>query len=76
MTIPVERMNAVNHTREFLYELLNPQKTPRIPKYIREQALHCLRHYPSEFDMDMISFREDMVCNEGLSYKVFGKGHK
>jgi len=76
MTVPNERTNSVNRTREFLYELLNPQKTPKIPKYIREQALHCLRHYPSEFDMDIISFREDTEGNYEIPYKVFGKGHK
>jgi hypothetical protein len=51
MTIPIERTNAVNNTRKFLRSLLDPKKTPRVPKMIRKQAYWCLRHFPTEFDM-------------------------
>lgn len=70
MTVPVERTNAVLNTQEFLYSLLDPKKTPRVPKEIREQAHHLLRHYPTKFDMDIISDRED--TNNNIP-KVFGK---
>jgi len=53
MTIPYERLNAVVKTEQFLLELIDPSKTPRIPKHIRQQALYCLRHYPSKLDMEM-----------------------
>lgn len=49
MTIPIERTRAVNKAREFLYDLLDPKKTPRVPKAIREKALRILKHYPGEF---------------------------
>jgi hypothetical protein len=39
------------HTRLFLLELTNPEKTPRVPKDVRETASYCLRHYPSEWEM-------------------------
>lgn len=55
MTLPYERLRAVNGTRDFLYDLLDPKKTPRVPKDIRRQALRCLRHYPSEYDMEETS---------------------
>ncbi len=70
MTVPVERTNAVIHTHEFLYSLLDSKKTPRVPKEIREQAHRLLRHYPTKFDMDIISDRED--TNNNIP-KVFGK---
>jgi hypothetical protein len=70
MTVPVERTNAVLNTQEFLYSLLDPKKTPRVPKEIREQAHRLLRHYPTKFDMDTISDRED--ANNNIP-KVFGK---
>jgi hypothetical protein len=70
MTVPVERTNAVLNTQEFLYSLLDPKKTPRVPKEIREQAHRLLRHYPTKFDMDTISDRED--TNNNIP-KVFGK---
>ncbi len=75
MTVPIERTNAVNWTREFMYELIDPKKTPRVPKAVRQQALHLLRHYPSEFDMKLIADREDLRWQENtIGYKVFGNG--
>lgn len=53
MTIPSERTRAVMQTEKFLEDLLDPKKTPRVPKHIRKQALWCLRHYPSQFDMEL-----------------------
>lgn len=49
MTLPEERVRAVNQTREFLYSLLNPKTTPRVPSKVRKQAAACLRHYPYEY---------------------------
>lgn len=72
MTVPVERTNAVLWTQEFLVDLCNPKKTPRVPKDVRERARRLLRHYPSEFDMDVIARRED--GDTRCLHKVFGKG--
>jgi hypothetical protein len=49
MTLPDERYRAVVQTQRFLLEILT---TARIPKVIKDQARACLRHYPSEWDMD------------------------
>jgi hypothetical protein len=73
MTIPLERTNAVVNTEQFLVELLDPKKTPRVPRYIREQAHRLLRHYPTKFDMQLIAKRED-ATQDVMSYKVFGEG--
>ena len=51
MTLPDERFRSIQRTEEFLQDLMNPQKTPRIPKEIREQARWCLRHYPSYYNL-------------------------
>ena len=48
MTLPDERYRAVVQTRQFLLRLLI---TPRIPKAVKEEARSCLRHYPSDWDM-------------------------
>ena len=48
MTLPDERYRAVIQTQKFLVEILS---TPRVPKAIKDQARWCLRHYPSEWDM-------------------------
>lgn len=69
MTIPSERTRAVLFAEEFLMDLCNPKKTPKVPKYIRQQASIVLRHYPSKFYLD--------ITNEGWENKFmecpFGK---
>ena len=71
MTLPYERTRAVVQTEEFLKDLINPKKTPKVPKEVRKQAYSLLRHYPNSIDMEIISKREDkndatIIC------KVFG----
>jgi hypothetical protein len=34
-----------------LLNLTNPQHTPRVPKLVRQEALYCLRHFPTDYDM-------------------------
>ena len=53
MTLPYQRYAAVNNTRKFLYDLLDPKKTPRTPKAIRIEAYRLLKHYPNTFDFHM-----------------------
>lgn len=74
MTLPCERVAAVNNTREFLYSLIDPKQTPRIPTHIRATARSLLRHYPSELDMDIIADKEDGV--NFIDMRVFGKKFK
>ena len=49
MTLPYERVQAVINTEQFLYQLLDPKKTPRIPKSVRKRAAELLKHYPTEY---------------------------
>ena len=76
MTVPVERTNAVIRTQKFLLELLDPKKTPRVPLSVRKEARNLLRHYPTEFDMNMIADREDGMEVAALPMKIFGKDFK
>lgn len=55
MTMPDERYRAIKYAREFLRSLLDPKKTPRIPKSVRKEAGRVLRHFPGEFDMERIA---------------------
>lgn len=55
MTLPYERYNAIKRTEEFLTSLLDPKKTPRVPKQIRQEAYYCLRHYPGGYNLDVIA---------------------
>ena len=53
--MPNERYNAIKRTEEFLKDLMDPKATPRVPKEIRKQAYYCLRHYPSNYDLDLLA---------------------
>jgi len=55
MTLPYERYNAIKRTEEFLKDLMDPKATPRVPKEIRKQAYYCLRHYPGNYDLDVMA---------------------
>lgn len=55
MTLPDERYRAVLWAEKFLKDLCDSQKTPRVPKRIREQAYSILRHYPSEWHMTVVA---------------------
>lgn len=52
MTMPREKSRAVLNTREFLSSLLDPKKTPGVPKVIRQEAYRCLKHYPASYDIE------------------------
>jgi len=64
MTMPNERRNAVNFTRNFLVALMDPQKTPRVPMDVRREARRCLKHYPREYDMEQASEQAPTVFGE------------
>jgi hypothetical protein len=38
MTLPSEEYNAICAATRFLYDLMDPKKTPRVPKHIRAEA--------------------------------------
>jgi len=48
MTLPYEEVNSLKAVRKFLYDLLDPSKTPRVPKAIRLRAHRLSKHYPMD----------------------------
>lgn len=66
MTLPDERFRSVLKTEEFLESLLDPKKTPRVPKDIRQQARGCLRHYPSYHNMKELERAAPSVVQERM----------
>jgi hypothetical protein len=63
MTLPDERYRAVVQTQRFLLEILT---TPRVPKAIKDSARYCLRHYPSEYDMQIAAIGAPEVFQERM----------
>lgn len=52
MSTSWEKTKAVQNTRDFLRRLMDPKKTPRIPRQIRKEAYARLKHYPSDIDLE------------------------
>lgn len=52
MTVPHERYRAVLRAEQFLYDLITDD---RLPEDIRDRARSCARHFPSSFDMSLVS---------------------
>lgn len=51
MTLPDERYRAVEQTRQFLWQLADPDAIAGIPQDVRDLAMSLLRHYPTQLDM-------------------------
>jgi hypothetical protein len=48
MTLPDEEFRTLQSVRKFLYDLLDPSKTPRVPRAIRLRAHRLSKHYPMD----------------------------
>jgi len=64
MTMPSERRWAVNNTRQFLVDLMDRRKTPRVPSAIRKEAYRCLKHYPGDYHMELAAEQAPRVFGE------------
>lgn len=54
MTLPHERHRAILNAREFLLSLLDPKRTPRVPREIRLRARSALKHYPHNHELQTL----------------------
>ena len=73
MSLRIEQYRALKMTNEFLFEMLDPKKTPRVPGDVRRRASHCLRHYPvlrengePMFSRDCIGIEHLVLDSKGL----------
>ena len=55
MTLPDERYRALKQGKKLLEELCDPGKTPRVPSIVRDHARGVLRHYPSDYEIEMMA---------------------
>ena len=51
MTLPYEEVNSLKAVRKFLHDLIDPSKTPRVPKAIRLRAHRLSKHYPMDYSI-------------------------
>lgn len=67
MTLPNERYNAFKYAREFLRDLLDPKKTPKVPLSIRKRARSVLKHYAGDYDLERIAKKANaLLINEDI----------
>ena len=66
MTLPHEKIWSIQRTRQFLRDLQDPKKTPRISSAIRKEAGSCLRHYPWSIEEEVMLYGfEELQCVNG-----------
>jgi len=69
MTLPDERYRAIMYAKSFCQDLLDPKKTPRVPRAIRERARGVLRHFPDEYYLSMLAdSRPDILERRGEAF--------
>jgi len=62
VTLPDERYRALKMAESFMQDLLDPAKTPRVPRSVRAQARAVLRHYPGPYYLDQLArSRPDII---------------
>jgi len=55
MTMPDERYRSLLYVRDFLYDLLDPKMTERVPSAVRQRARRVLRHYPLQYEIELLA---------------------
>ena len=56
MTLFNEKINSLKRIREFLRDLMDPKKYPKIPLKVRMEARARLKHFAADYD---IKIRDD-----------------
>ena len=66
MTTHEEMMRSIDSVHSFLFDLMNPQKTKRIPKEIRQRARRVVKHFPFSSDYMMQCLSSDQFASENI----------
>ena len=74
-----EENRSIEQARQFLYDLLDPKKTPKVPKEIRLRARQVVKHYPilmvrwvRVLDVFVEKFKEDKKTRHYLNARKDG----
>lgn len=65
-----EEINALKRCKEFIYSLLDPKQTPKVPKEIRQRARNVVKHYPLVVDVFVEKYyNEKIVGSKATTYE-------
>lgn len=67
MTMNYERRNAVNRTRELLIDMLD--RGYHISDDLWEEVRACLKHYPSEYDLERAAEQAPEIFGDWSYYE-------
>ena len=71
MTLADERYRALKQGKKLLEELCDPGRTPRVPSIIRERARGALRHFPQDWEIDVLADKcPDMLDKVSFSDRL------
>ena len=66
MTTTEEMLRAIDSAHAFLFDLMNPQSTKRIPAEIRQRARRVVKHFPFSSDYMLQSLSSDQFSTENI----------
>jgi hypothetical protein len=61
VTLPHEERAAITYTENFLFKLLDPKKSPKVPMVIRQEARRLLKHYPTKSRVGILFDMEERI---------------
>jgi hypothetical protein len=65
-----EEIYALQRCKEFIYSLLDPKQTPKVPKEIRQRARNVVKHYPLVVDVFVEKYyNEKIVGSKATTYE-------
>lgn len=73
MTTPQERTRSILRTREFLFKLLDPKKTPHTPRYVRDEARRLSRHFPAPEEICLLAQNDGQWLDAGTAAHYVAK---
>jgi len=64
-----EEIYALQRCKDFIYSLLDPKQTPKVPKEIRQRARNVVKHYPIVIDFFVERYyNEKIVGSKATNY--------
>ncbi len=57
MSIPREQVRAIRRTWRLLFDMLDPQSTPKVPKPIRDRVRATIKHLPSPSEVRWLALQ-------------------
>ena len=68
-----EEINALKRCKEFIYSLLDPKQTPKVPKEIRQRARNVVKHYPLVVDVFVEKYYNEKIVGSKATSNDYSK---